>query len=176
MFINSILVNFTKLNFERILQQNEKYNLTDIISEYSEQNNINFSFYINIINYINDRKKFVEDKNRKGDIYFKESDFNCVREFDTKQSNSFKTKNIFAKYQGLEGLESLTSAKLAPLKVDYSYYSNNIGIQKEASKLKPNSTLSEELDVDFEILRKEADAKRNDYEKSFFGNIYDEKH
>lgn len=175
MFINSILVNFTKLNFERILQQNEKYNLTDIISEYSEQNNINFGFYINIINYINDRKKFVEDKNRKGDIYFKESDFNCVREFDTKQSNSSKTKNIFAKYQGLEGLESLASAKLAPLKIDYSYYSNNIGIQKESLKSKPNSTLSEELTIDFETLRKEADAKRNDYEKSFFRNIYDEK-
>lgn len=101
-FINSILVNFTKSNSERILQQNEKYNLTDIISSYCEENKINFSFYINIINYINDRKKFVEDKNRKGDIYFKESDFNCCREFDIKSSSSSKTSGI-----GLQYLDSI---------------------------------------------------------------------
>lgn len=98
MFINSILVNFTKVNSERILQQNEKYNLTDIISSYCEENKINFSFYINIINYINDRKKFVEDKNRKGDIYFKESEFNCGREFDIKSSSSSKTSGIGLQY------------------------------------------------------------------------------
>ena len=97
-FINSILVNFTKTNSERILQQNEKYNLTDIISSYCEENKINFSFYINIINYISDRKKFVEDKNRKGDIYFKESDFNCGREFDIKSSSSSKTSGIELQY------------------------------------------------------------------------------
>ena len=106
MFINSILVNFTKVNSERILQQNEKYNLTDIISSYCEENKINFSFYINIINYINDRKKFVEDKNRKGDIYFKESDFNCGREFDIKSSSSSKTSGI-----GLQYLDSVPQYK-----------------------------------------------------------------
>ena len=105
-FINSILVNFTKTNSERILQQNEKYNLTDIISSYCEENKINFSFYINIINYINDRKKFVEDKNRKGDIYFKESDFNCGREFDIKSSSSSKTSGI-----GLQYLDSFSQYK-----------------------------------------------------------------
>ena len=105
-FINSILVNFTKSNSERILQQNEKYNLTDIISSYCEENKINFSFYINIINYINDRKKFVEDKNRKGDIYFKESEFNCGREFDIKSSSSSKTSSI-----GLQYLDSVPQYK-----------------------------------------------------------------
>ena len=105
-FINSILVNFTKTNSERILQQNEKYNLTDIISSYCEENKINFSFYMNIINYISDRKKFVEDKNRKGDIYFKESDFNCGREFDIKSSSSSKTSSI-----GLQYLDSVPQYK-----------------------------------------------------------------
>ena len=105
-FINSILVNFTKVNSERILQQNEKYNLTDIISSYCEENKINFSFYINIINYISDRKKFVEDKNRKGDIYFKESNFNCGCEFDIKSSNSSKTSGI-----GLQYLENVPQYK-----------------------------------------------------------------
>lgn len=97
-FINSILVNFTKANSERILQQNVKHNLIDIVSSYCDENKINFSFYMNIINYINDRKKFVEDKNRKGDIYFKESDFNCGREFDIKSSSSSKTSGIELQY------------------------------------------------------------------------------
>ena len=106
MFINSILVNFTKANSENILQQNVKHNLTDIICSYCEENKINFSFYMNIINYINDRKKFVEDKNRKGDIYFKESDFNCGREFDIKLSSSSKTSGI-----GLQYLDSVPQYK-----------------------------------------------------------------
>ena len=115
-FINSILVNFTKTNSERILQQNEKYNLTDIISSYCEENKINFSFYINIINYISDRKKFVEDKNRKGDIYFKESDFNCGREFDIKSSSSSKTSGI-----GLQYLDSVPQNKYFSIKFLYQY-------------------------------------------------------
>ena len=105
-FINSILVNFTKTNSENILQQNVKHNLTDIICSYCEENKINFSFYMNIINYISDRKKFVEDKNRKGDIYFKESDFNCGREFDIKSSSSSKTSGI-----GLQYLNSVPQYK-----------------------------------------------------------------
>lgn len=61
---------------------------------------------MNIINYINDRKKFVEDKNRKGDIYFKESDFNCGRKFDIKSSSSSKTSGI-----GLQYLDSIPQYK-----------------------------------------------------------------
>ena len=115
-FINSILVNFTKSNSERILQQNEKYNLTDIISSYCEENKINFSFYINIINYISDRKKFVEDKNRKGDIYFKESDFNCGREFDIKSSSFSKTSGIGLQYLADNGTPQYKSFSVSDLR------------------------------------------------------------
>lgn len=115
-FINSILVNFTKTNSERILQQNVKHNLIDIISSYCEENKINFSFYMNIINYINDRKKFVEDKNRKGDIYFKESEFNCGREFDIKSSNSSKTSGIGLQYLADNSRYTYKSFSISDLK------------------------------------------------------------
>ena len=55
---------------------------------------------------IEEAKKFVEDKNRKGDIYFKESDFNCGREFDIKSSSSSKTSGI-----GLQYLDSIPQYK-----------------------------------------------------------------
>lgn len=82
LFINSILINFTKSNIERILQSNENFKINDIISEYSDINKIEYGFFMNIIHYINNRKHFVEEKNRKSDIHFKEDEINFDYSFD----------------------------------------------------------------------------------------------
>jgi len=81
-FINSILVNFTKEHVKRILENNEPLTLNSIISEYCEMNKIPFELYNKIIHYISSRKNFVESKNRTGDIYFKESDFTCTKKLN----------------------------------------------------------------------------------------------
>lgn len=81
-FINAILINYTKENAASILKSNIKYSLTDIINEYSAQHSIDYGYFINIIKYINDRKKIVEDYNRRGQIYFKEEEIPCNYKFD----------------------------------------------------------------------------------------------
>ena len=147
-FINSILVNFTKTNSERILQQNEKYNLTDIISSYCEENKINFSFCMNIINYISDRKKFVEDKNRKGDIYFKESDFNCGREFDIKSSSSSKTSGIGLQY--LENVPQYKSFSASDLRASVDTVSKSSLIPRRGGQI-PQFKISKETEEDLKL-------------------------
>ena len=142
------MVNFTKTNSERILQQNEKYNLTDIICSYCEENEINFSFYINIINYINDRKKFVEDKNRKGDIYFKESDFNCGREFDIKSSNSSKTSGIGLQY--LDSVSQYKSFSISDLRASVDTVSKSSLRSKRGGQI-PQFKISKETEEDLKL-------------------------
>ena len=161
-FINSILVNFTKANSERILQQNEKYNLTDIISSYCEENEINFSFYINIINYINDRKKFVEDKNRKGDIYFKESDFNCGRKFDIKSSNSSKTSGIGLQY--LDGVPQLKSFSVSDLRATVDAISKSSLASKRGGQI-PQIKLSDKEKKMLEMRDREFEKSLESYSK-----------
>ena len=168
-FINSILVNFTKSNSERILQQNEKYNLTDIISSYCEENKINFSFYMNIINYINDRKKFVEDKNRKGDIYFKESDFNCFREFDIKSSSSSKTSGI-----GLQYLDSVPQYKpfsISDLTAAVDKVSKPSLKSRKSGQISPQIKLPDEEKIMFEIRNREFEEELKSYSEKYKKDI-----
>ncbi len=172
-FINSILVNFTKSNSERILQQNEKYNLTDIISSYCEENKINFSFYINIINYINDRKKFVEDKNRKGDIYFKESDFNCGREFDIKSSSSSKTSGIGLQY--LDSVPQYKSFSISDLKANVDAVSKSSLKSRRGGKIaqiKISKETEEYLKLKDEAFEKELKSYSENYKQgiSYYTN------
>jgi hypothetical protein len=169
-FINSILVNFTKTNSERILQQNEKYNLTDIICSYCEENKINFSFYMNIINYISNRKKFVEDKNRKGDIYFKESDFNCGREFDIKSSSSSKTSGI-----GLQYLNSVPQYKpfsISDLKATVEAVSKSSLKSKRGSQIPPQIKLSEAEKEMLEMRDREFEKVLESYSESYKQDVY----
>ena len=169
MFINSILVNFTKTNSERILQQNEKYNLTDIISSYCEENKINFSFYINIINYINDRKKFVEDKNRKGDIYFKESDFNCGREFDIKSSSSSKTSGIGLQY--LDSVPQYKSFSVSDLRAAVDEVSKSSLKPRRGGQIPPQIKLSEEGKEMLEIRDREFEEELKNYSEKYKQDI-----
>ena len=173
-FINSILVNFTKANSERILQQNEKYNLTDIISSYCEENKINFSFYINVINYINDRKKFVEDKNRKGDIYFKESEFNCGREFDIKSSNSSKTSGIGLQY--LENVPQYKSFSVSDLRAAIDEKVSKSSLKSKRGGQIPQFKISKEteeyLKLKDEIIERELKSYSESYKQgiSYYTN------
>ena len=168
-FINSILVNFTKTNSERILQQNEKYNLTDIISSYCEENKINFSFYINIINYINDRKKFVEDKNRKGDIYFKESDFNCGREFDIKSSSSSKTSGIGLQY--LDSVPQYKPVSISDLRAAVDAVSKSSLKPRRGSQIPPQIKLSEAGKEMLEIRDREFEEELKNYSEKYKQDI-----
>ena len=169
MFINSILVNFTKTNSERILQQNEKYNLTDIISSYCEENKINFSFYINIINYINDRKKFVEDKNRKGDIYFKESDFNCGREFDIKSSSSSKTSGIGLQY--LDSVPQYKSFSVSDLKASVNAASKSSLKPRRGSQI-PQFKISKETEEYLKLKDEAFEQELKNYSESLNSLYY----
>ena len=168
-FINSILVNFTKSNSERILQQNEKYNLTDIISSYCEENKINFSFYINIINYINDRKKFVEDKNRKGDIYFKESEFNCGREFDIKSSSSSKTSGIGLQY--LDSVPQYKSFSVSDLKAAVDGVSKSSLKPKRSGQI-PQFKISKETEEYLKLKDKAFEQELKSYSESLNSLYY----
>ena len=167
-FINSILVNFTKANSERILQQNEKHNLTDIISSYCEENKINFSFYINIINYISDRKKFVEDKNRKGDIYFKESEFNCGREFDIKSSSSSKTSGIGLQY--LDGVPQYKSFSVSDLKAAVDAVSKSSLKSKRGGQI-PQFKISKETEEYLKLKDEAFEKALESYSESYKQDI-----
>ena len=175
MFINSILVNFTKTNYERILQQNEKYNLTDIISCYCEENKINFSFYMNIINYISDRKKFVEDKNRKGDIYFKESEFNCSREFDIKSSSSSKISGIKLQYLADDEISLHKPFSVSDLRAAVDVVSKSNLKQRKGSQI-PQIKISKEteeyLKLKDEIIERELKSYSESYKQdiSYYTN------
>ena len=99
---------------------------------------------MNIINYILDRKKFVEDKNKKGDIYFKESDFNCCREFDIKSSSSSKTSGIGLEYLADNSGYTYKSFSIGDLKATSNSMFVSSSMKPRKSSQIPQNKLSKE--------------------------------
>ena len=87
-FLNAILVNYTINNQERILNNTLNIgSLENIMFSYMEQENIEYTYIDKLIKYFKERKKIVEDFNRKSEINFDEERIWCNFDFNFKSLN-----------------------------------------------------------------------------------------
>jgi hypothetical protein len=87
-FLNAILVNYTINNQERILNNTLNIgSLENIMFSYMEQEDIEYNYIDKLIRYFKERKKTVEDFNRRSEVNFEEEKIWCNFDFNLKYSN-----------------------------------------------------------------------------------------
>ena len=87
-FLNAILVNYTINNQERILNNTLNIgSLENIIFSYMEQEDIEYNYIDKLVRYFRERKKIVEDFNRRSEINFDEERIWCNFDFNFKSLN-----------------------------------------------------------------------------------------
>jgi len=138
--LNSILVNYAIKN-EKLILTNKIYSfkLENIIMEYCEQLGVNYNFTSNLLQYFSERKRLIEDFNRRSEVNFEESKIPCYFDFNRKeiQNLEFRPSNRKSSLQGISQQLSQLSQLKKELHNPYispsfnSYYSN---IKKEEEK------------------------------------------
>ena len=84
-FLNAILVNYTINNQERILNNTLNIgSLENIMFSYMEQEYIEYNYIDKLNKYFRERKKIVEDFNRRSEVNFEEERIWCNFDFNSK--------------------------------------------------------------------------------------------
>jgi hypothetical protein len=151
---NAVLVNHTIKHERQILDGSyTNFNISNILYEYMESENISYLFMDNLVKYFNNRKKEVESFNRLSDMYFGEDKVFCNFNFNKDFTKALNDKTSFLN----------TSKFIIPSDVLRS--SNKV-------ELPSYSSYSVSLYDELKEVIKDKSSKENSYLKSFYEQNY----